>query len=552
MFKFAGMTRSVLLGVLCALVAFSYSIASVPSVFGPSVGIRAASTNAGDLHFTNPLDVNGNRDLGDVVLGSQFSRLARAAGGIPPYLFSSPTGTGISKFVSTQLSSASVDFSGLITGSVAPTLVSGGPTDLVFLVNVKDQTVGTNGVTEPFSLKIDQSGVFKFAFDKLGEAVQFGEFAAQIETINGAGTVAFTVGAVTGVTGVTALDDIGLVLTSDGLLYGKPYVSGTFTFTVSATDSLNQSAKSRDQSATGQVFTLTVTASNNITSDVVITKGQISYDGAKSATKPKDSVSLAGLVNLKGAALSSLSNDKFDTVIGGFDSLDQTLEVSLDTRGKGASSDKRAKVALNSKGTFKSSYKKVDISALFPSLTEGTPDPLYWDVKGSGTKQKLTYSLGKSGTPAGGFLITAVKGKDNKDGTGTAFQVAFVGIPGARTANANGNFTGATGSSVAVGSFSSPSLTVSESNGKVKGKGDKSDDTVNNLKLDAVKGKGAYKTNVILTTSSGLALAGDGTASQVFATGVQVSAGSTELYNGFGTTTIFPKKTSYSNKNPVK
>jgi len=89
MFKFAGQARAALLGFLFAIIGFSYALATMNGAAGPQAGARNC-VGTTFLHFTNPF-VTGDtdRDLGDIVAGSSFIRIARAAGGVGPYRFAS-------------------------------------------------------------------------------------------------------------------------------------------------------------------------------------------------------------------------------------------------------------------------------------------------------------------------------------------------------------------------------------------------------------------------------------------------------------------------------
>jgi len=573
MFKLAGISRAALLGTLCAMVAFSYAIATVESSsVVESVDSRGVGTN--QLRFTNAKDGSGDRDLGDVVLGGSFTRFARAAGGLPPYSFSSPTTRtfGIDRFVGTLLVSGAVDFSGKVSGvlgtALAPTVTLG---DLRFDVKVVDQAVGTAGVTEVFVLKLDQTGVFKFAVGSdLGSTPRFADFQTVIETINGKGNITYAVSAVSGITGVTSLSDVGLFIDRNGKIFGKPYLAGTLTFTVEATDSRGLKAASRAGTGSSQAFSLVIEPSVDINSDIVVQKATVKYDQVKSAKKAGDSVQISGLLNVKGAKVSDFTGKKFSTQIGNFAS----TEVTLDGKGKTADKavNKVASVSVSTKGTFKASYKGLNISALFatPAVADKASqtyatvvalsgsvsgvEALVYSAKGTFPKQQLSYALGKNAAPAGAFLITSVKGKNNKDGNATAYTAGFIGLPGSSTAKTAGNFTGAAGASVSIGNVTDATLVATLKGTKVSASSkSKANNTVKKLGLDSAKGKGAVQTNPIVAgaTGSGIPVAADGVTTK-FPLAIAVRTNALTIYNGFGSASIFGKKTSYVSVNPAK
>jgi hypothetical protein len=577
MSKLAGISRAALLGTLCAMVAFSYAIATVESAsVADSVDARGVGTN--QLRFTNPL-LNGDRDLGLVALGGSFTRFARAAGGLPPYTFSSPTGAsefGITRFVGTTLVSGAVDFSGKVSGVVGT--IAGGsfvnPLNgaLRFNIKVVDQTVGTAGVTEVFNLTVDQTGVFKFAVGPdLGTTPRLQDFNTTIETIYGKGSISFAVTSVSGITGVTALSDVGLFLDRTGKLFGKPYLPGTLTFTVEATDSTGAKAKARDGTGSSQAFSLVIEPGVDVTSDIVVQKATVKYDQVKSAKKAGDSVQISGLLNVKGAKLSDFTGKKFSTQIGNFVS----TEVTLD--GKGKTNDKTvnktANVAVSTKGTFKASYKALNISALFAtpavadkasqayatavnlSASVSAVDTLIYAAKGTFPKQQLSYALGKNAAPAGAFLITKVSGKNNKEGNATAYKADYIGLPGSLVKSVAGTFTGVSKSSVSIGNVTDATLVATVNGTKVSAKSkSKANNTVKSVSLDSAKGKGKVDTNPFVAgvAGTGIPIAADGVTTKFpLAVAVQNSANA-NLYNGIGSVSIFGKKSSYVSVNPAK
>ncbi|HYG76816.1 MAG TPA: hypothetical protein VEK08_17565 [Planctomycetota bacterium] len=97
MSKLAGFVRSGLLGLLLALLAFSYSLATPVSDSNPGAASRGFGSIP--LRFANPPHaLSTDLDLGDIVRGSNFARNVRAIGGIPAYRFVSSSRTNHALF----------------------------------------------------------------------------------------------------------------------------------------------------------------------------------------------------------------------------------------------------------------------------------------------------------------------------------------------------------------------------------------------------------------------------------------------------------------------
>lgn len=568
MLKRAGQSRAMLFGLLFALVGFSYVLATPSSDESAyPVGVRAVGTVGNSLvRFTNPFATTADtrdRDLGDVVAGSTFVRFARAAGGLPPYKFSSAGTQAIdSTALKTLISSGAVTAAGKVTGSI----VSGTTTDPRFSITVQDAYANTNTVTELFRLTVVSGTLFKFAIGpSLGEAVQFRDFNGSLEVINGRGAVTF--GVVSGSvkldsTTLGSLEEAGLSLSKSGVLFGKPFRSGVVTFSATATDSIGTLAAGRDGTGTSQAFSLTVTANTSISSDFVVQKAQVKFGATD-----KDSVSVGGAVNLGATAISALSGKSFSLRVGSYTS----PAVTFDTKGKATTAKgtktKIVKVAVNSKGFVKAAVQKETLSTFFPGITGAnslqstgvtvgdsinTNEILRYNVKISKTTT-LKYSIGKDIDLAGAFIVTSVAGKAQKTG-GDAFKASFVAIPGATTASAAGTFTGATKAETNIGNYQNPTanqaVTV-DSKQKVKST-DKSKTDVKKLGMDGVKGKGSLQTAGLTTAQTGIT-ASTTAGTRLFPLGIRLAKNdNSTVFQGEAGAVIFSAGKGYSSKNPTK
>lgn len=572
--KLAGQTRAALLGILFAMVGFSYAVATSQSLSlsADGVGARGVGTSIA-LDFTNPFvaGAGSDRDLGDAAVGSSIVRYVRAKGGIPPYEF---TSTGSPTLKSVIASNATLDLalSGKLAGSLGSTAISASP--LRFRVHVKD-SAGTNGNvdTEIFRITLDSSGVFKFAISSLSEAVQLRPYVDTLSVINGNAPYTFTASGVTqvGNAQATTLENIGLSLSrDDGTVYGKVVRTGTITFTAKCIDAKGNSARSRDLSQIGQTITIAVLANTIITSDVVTTQMTIKLNTKKADS---DAVSYKGIVNVGNKAISSFNGDTVEIRVGGF----ITPAVALTDKGSFAT-DKTIKTntfkgKLSTKG-LSAGFAKGDVQTDLGAITGSTvrlavfvkigdqiasAEILEFTVKSGGSGQTLTYKLG-SGALGGNFLITAVKGSDDKSAASTKFAVQFLanpatGVQGSGTQDST--FEGADAADVSIGSNYANSIEVVESKLKVKSteKRSSKDPVVTKLALDGLKGKGSVTTGPLLASSTGIQKAGDlgdGNSTN-FPLNVTVrNVTNVIIFSGEGSATIFAKKTSYSMKNPNK
>jgi hypothetical protein len=590
MLKLTGISRAGLLGVLFAMVAFSYALATSSGVGEGAVGAASRALGTNPLHFTNPLvsvfspaDANGtDRDLGDAVAGSQFARFCRAAGGVPPYKFAStvtPTLASLNLGVSLQVN-------GLVAGSMAGGLTAGAKRFRVTVTDSSGSTAGASApVTEFFRITIVDGNTFKFGVGPdLGEAVQLREFATKLDVIGNTTPASFTTSSVAlaGDSAVNSLDDVGLFLANDGTLYGKPLKAGVLTFKADCVGANGQNARSRDGLTVGQNFTLTITANTIVSTNILTTSAQI-----KGGSPGKDSIKFQALANLNGRRLSDLTGDEVSLRIGAYVSPanSATTPTTLDAKGKTNKPTVKNAAAVTLKGAV-ASTGKVSIAigketltaALFGgTLTDGSTillpvgaaigdavtgtETLPFLVKNKSGKFSLSFKLGAP-APAGSFFLLKIAGKDDTKGAtpADAWKVSLVAQPKAGTAGNSGNmtvgsFAQARNADVTIGGFSDD-IGVTESKGKIKSDkvaDSKAANQVVKLAMEAKKGKGSVQTSFVGSSNSDIQEAGTAGAgnSTDFGMNITVTNNSgAEIYSGEAGLKIYSTGKAWTEKQP--
>jgi hypothetical protein len=545
MSKQVSQTRAVLMGLLFALVGFSYAIATSSS--------RAVSDDAGSrivgsapLRFTNPL-VGGVRDLGIAATGSAVTRYARATGGVRPYKFTSSGTPSLASAIATSNAQLELLLNGCLSGSLG-NLPAGA---LTFNITVTDSK-GTqpNSVTELFRLTLDNSGVFKFAQSQLSEGVQFQPYFDKLEVINGNTPITFSASTIT-LNGVaqTSMEAVGLSLSStDGQVFGKPIVSGTLSFLARAVDARGNAALNTAGTAANQTVTITLTSGITVGSDVVITKATVKLSAAG-----KESIDISGMINLAGRRVSDFSGESIEVRIGGYDSSDVATIAAARFDAKGKLSSAKGtktdviKASISSKGQLKIKISKATIAARLGTVSGATANLavgikvgdmiasaafLQFSIKGTAPKQSLSYSIGKNSDPGGEFILTKVQGKDTKGGTTTAFKIDFLAL-----APGNTNYGNPTSASVAIGDNFTDSVTVETNGTKVKNTDKPAKTAAEVLKLtaDGAKGKGSVTTGPLSPASTNIMQAGTSTATGRFlAMGLTFIRAGVATYQGEG------------------
>lgn len=565
--KNMGISRAIGLGVLMAVVGFSYSMASFDDevVGGPTVEARGISSFSSDLRFTNPfleagLDPDyplaGDSynpavyDLGDAVVGTYtITRYITAADGVPPYTFASTN-------LGTLAPSLDLSANGLLAGSV-PAGLSG---QLRFNVTVTDSyTGGTNTKTGLFRIGLVSSTDFRFLVSKLNGGSLGQDYVAKLDTYGGALPITFSVVSGTvkvGTTSYSSLEDIGLTVMEDGTVAGRPLVAGTVTFTAKAVDAAGGVALGRSPATTeNQVMTIEVEDNEVVASSITTTKSQLKYDVEKSN---KDLLKLDCYVNLQGNGVADLNGKKLTVRIGGKTVVD---EQAFDDKGKikVKNADKtdnlKVKVQTN-RGRLRLTLNKTDLSDVVGSAVAdgGTKtlvvqvviedvvvasEVLKYEAKVRGSKIQLKYKLAKDGQAlAGAFQILQVKGAD-KD-TGDKWKVKFLAVP-RMGIDSSAGLNHVSSALVMVGSdFSKTYTSTDTEGGNVKFREsssnaqftDKRKTGLKKVKIDNKRYVSSVQTNVLATTDTGIAQAESSSSNDNFALAFQVTRSVGDSFTG--------------------
>jgi hypothetical protein len=456
--------RTLALGLVLAIAGFSYATSS--SVDSRSTDVApeeagARRVGSGNLRFTNVRLPSGVYDLGDACYGSAVNRYITMAGGVRPYSFQSPD---LLNFLlrgnSTTNSSLTLGASGELLGTIAQNVI---PPPIVFTVIGVDSTGSmqqTISATFQLNVMLAGGGQFHFAVDNVNNGQVGLNYISCVETMGGVGTVNVSVipntltvnGVARGTTG--GLETIGLSMSRDGTIYGKPLEAGLVSFKAHATDSLNRIAKDRTNTVPDQVVTFNLEPNQLASVDMTMTQLSIRGDTGKNN---KDTVKFKGLVNVRGAQTNGFRFSIFTLRIGPV-----SFSGQFDVKGNVVNrqnkkiinadgSQFRAKIDSH-RGILTGNISKATIVNILSSATTITDhgsavfaggmalsanvvaaDTMKFSTKKRGTKIGLDYQLGKLGQPlAGGFQILSVAGKDGKTITGTpgdAWFVKFLAVP---------------------------------------------------------------------------------------------------------------------------
>ena len=588
MFKLEGNARAALMGILFAMVGFSYALAT-------SAGVSDASANASSraviggtsLHFTNPkaADGSGDYDLGDAVAGSIFTtRYCRAAGGVPPYSFSSPSAA------TNPLSKVRPELTLLTNGQLFVAGSNGAPNGALsnaagpikFAVQVVDALSGSADVANgQFRITLVSTNLFKFGISSLGSAASGHTYQDSLVVVNGSVTsakgITFSADTISGPNGTT-LEANGLTVSASGAISGKPVGPGAITFTAHAVDALGNKALSRDGTHEGQVLTVNV-ENGSISSDIVSTSIKV---GANTIGG-KDKITYSGFVNLQGQAVSSLSGRNLVLQIAGYTSPAAQFSTNgkainavstPGTLGRSVAKLPTVKASISSSGKLTITVSNETLATLVPSAggllgvgvsivgTTGnalvSTEILQFNAKSSSRGFSLTYKLGdlKSGntTPAGTFLMSAVTGKDaSHGGTADSWRVTFIATPPAKSTLQTGTVT------VSVGQ-----LTLSNTLILSKGKGKASRGSALAGITLSDKGRGSLTTGALpsfvtgaSTPSTGIPTGASNTSTNgefPFSVDISLSQGTSGTFptDLAGAVAIFSKRNGWTNKNPSK
>lgn len=571
----AGHFRGVLAGLTCGLIGFSYAIATSNRSTPESLPVATGRSLSSNLNFANARLPNGNRDLGDAVVGSAcFVRTIGVIGGIPPYTFSvTSNSNGLAADNLALVSLPLVGLFGTTTGGVIPNSAS--PGQLTFGVSAVD-SVSSNANTG-FTLNIlSGQNQFRFALTQLNDALQYRDYQCALPVINGRPPYNFAVvsgSVIAGGKTQPSLQAVGLSLTADGMVVGQPTVAGSVSFSAACTDATGAFARSRDGSVTNQLVTFNVFANVVVSNTVVVTAFSASGD---TSTGGKDKASLSAQLNLNGQSVSSLkgpitfrlgnaviatgtgSKGKFALLKGGGATKAASVKASINANGQlKATFSNQSFGTRNAFGGIQT-FNTIPIQVVVGNVVDGMSVISANAKPQKSTKFSMKYKLGTipkggtSGTLAGAFIITSVAGKDDTKGgknstagTRDAWRVSFIAVPPSGTSFNNVG----TSATIIVGTKFSDTESVSSGKGTVKtGKIDaKSINKITKLQMSD-KGKGGYQTGGLDASLTGISLAGSSTKNINYATEIDLGT----KYGGTGVMAIFPRKSQWSSKNPSK
>jgi hypothetical protein len=464
------------MALVLGVTGFCYATATCTAVTSrgadsPEAAARlVGSTN---LRFTNPLATPNNYpglplgptdfDLGDACFGTSIQRYVTCAGGVRPYSYISISTSAPANDLLTVLgnnSSAIFGASGYMFGSIAAT----SRIPFSFGVQATDSTGSSGHIkvqgTFHMNAMLCGAGMFKFAVDNINNGQVGMNYAGQIEAIGGIGTVTYSVlpntltlnGLPFGTNG--ALESLGVSLSADGTIFGRPLLAGQVSFKARAVDSQQRIAKDRSNSIADQVISFNI--EQNLLTSTDYTTLSCSVRGDQTKVN-KDTIKFTGIMNLQGNAAPSLRFQTFVFRLGNI-----VVKGQIDATGKLVTLVGNKLLRLPNGAIFKG---KVDpktglISATLSKATVAqvlnntsitdqgvtrlgfqlivsngvvAADTLEFLTRRIGDKLQMDYRMSKSGRPLGGaFQILSAVGKDGKTISGTrgdAWRVKFMIIP---------------------------------------------------------------------------------------------------------------------------
>jgi hypothetical protein len=211
-------------GALFAMLGFTYALATSSRSTDAEAGVSSRVVGSGALRFMAPVILDqadplpDTFDLGDACFGTAITRYITVAGGVRPYRMSA---ANLVPPLIAPNSTITLGVSGWLSGSIAVATVP----PLNFSVTAVDAT-GTvpQSVTGNFQINvmICPPGTFRFAVDRINNAILGQHYVAKLETLGGNQPVRFSVlpgtltvnGIAKGVVG--GLEAIGLSLADDG------------------------------------------------------------------------------------------------------------------------------------------------------------------------------------------------------------------------------------------------------------------------------------------------------------------------------------------------
>ena len=545
------------LPLIFATAAFSYAVATSPlSTASRSTPASAHGRSVGSpLQFTTPFLLAGTDDrfptggnttddpqgfdLGDALQNQPVRRVITATGGEQPYSYAISPNLDLPSFGTAIIPSLSTI--GLLSGNVAA-VGSFIRFNIILTDFLATQRTGV------FYLRlINAPTQFRFAQNRLPFAVQGTHYYADLATIGGVAPITYRVVAssVSGsgsptVAAGARLEDVGLTLTPDGILYGRPLVGGTIRFDVTATDAAGTTATNRGGGRPLQSFSLTVNASTQARSEMATV--QCAIKGSL-LTTGKDSFSFSGILDSRAETPPSLAGSALTLRIGS-----TSVTGNFDAKG-------RVKTTLpgNQKFTASLSGSRLTIKLTNATLTDAvgaralsgkstlntiiglelvsfrTSDALQFATLSRSGKYSMNYVLAKRGLPlAGAFQVISVHGSDGVTGDpihlslgtlktkppagnpapdGNSWDTTFIALP--RFGIEGGKdvktvFAGATSATIRIGDSFSQQLSLNQKNVKLEFRATGKDPGVFRLQLNPSNGIHRLQTNVISENDTGI------------------------------------------------
>ena len=530
-------SRTLAVGLVFALAGFCYAVSNTAiETLHSNAEIRSVGSGI-TLRFTNPLVSSTTEyDLGDASFAGTIVRYVTAEGGIRPFRFTSDGSLSLANAIEGTFSSLDLGLSGVLAGTLSNTIssasktVTGAP-GFRFQVRVQDaRGNSSDSATGTFNLfLVNSANQFRFAIDKLPDARLAATYVSRVEVIGGKFPLVFSLVSVANAsTGATSTpESLGLFLSSDGTLMGRPLATGTFSLKIRCTDVSGSIAKNRANSTSDGTFTVIikdspVTSTDNLTTACNV-RGGIGTVGA-------DMLRYSGYINVLGQDNFNLLNSAFSFRLSGIGisgqldkkgMLAQNLSDGSKVKVKVSAKSGRIDVSI-SKGSFSNALTATALvdgvntrKALQVTVGDAvvSSEVLDFDTRTSGDKYTLDFKLGRNGSSAAGaFQIVSVKGKDDTTSgglPGDAWRVMFIAEPRSGITAAGGLSQGldnVTSATVRIGQSFSQNLlgaTVEAAGNKLSFHGDRSSG-VKRLTLDARRFTGHLETNVLSTKSTGI------------------------------------------------
>jgi len=433
------------LGMICATLGFSYSLATVPSASTPGGDaidreLRAGAREGRLLRFSDPFILAGSDanfpaggdvaadpdgfELGDVANTVSFERGISTLGGVRP-----------TKITSVNLANSAgggifLDENGILFGKAS---LAG---SFAFNATVKDARGSERTGYFRMNSLTPAAGDFRFAMNRVANAQVGQDYVTKVEAISPEGGFPFysvVPGSVI-LNGVarTDLEFNGFTLFDDGTLAGRPIIAGTMTFTARATKA-GIKARNRAGTAEDQTFTMTIEAESAMQSQIATTQMTLKGDYSNPT---RGQISYKAQLQTGDRALGDFSGSLFIFRIAG-----TTFSTTLDSFGQQRFGDVRVKLSAT-KGEIQVTVRNVDTAILFPQGTIASRggktvtvqidlgskfryvEALETSATSNRNRFQLSYRLGKQTVLGGLYQITRIQAAEFFEGT--AYRVYFI------------------------------------------------------------------------------------------------------------------------------